>query len=104
MQKIGKHLSKMTGIRLEDRVLVREKHTKAQRALSAAERKINMKGAFRTGIKGAERIKNKRVLLIDDIYTTGATASECGAALKGAGAEKVYFLSLLTAPAGDKIR
>lgn len=104
MQKIGKHLSKMTGIRLEDCVLVREKHTKAQRALSAAERKINMKGAFRTGIKGAERIKNKRVLLIDDIYTTGATASECGAALKGAGAEKVYFLSLLTAPAGDKIR
>lgn len=99
MQKIGKHLSKMTGIRLEDRVLVREKHTRAQRAYRRRE-KNQHEGRLQNRHKRAERIKNKRVLLIDDIYTTGATASECGAALKGAGSRKkyIFFPCLLRRP------
>lgn len=104
MERIGRHLSGMTGIGLEAGALVRKRDTKAQRALSSVDRRDNMKEAFAAAESKTDKIKNKRVLLIDDIYTTGATAMECAQALKQAGAEKVYFLSLLTAPPGDKIR
>jgi competence protein ComFC len=57
--------------------------------LSAAERRANVSGAFEA--KG--RIRG-RVLLIDDVFTTGATMSSCAEALLRAGAEEVHALSL----------
>ena len=44
-----------------------------------------------------EKIKGKKIILLDDIFTTGATAFSCAKTLKEAGAEKIYLLTLLSA-------
>lgn len=94
-EKIAKHFAGMSKMKTIPDGLIRVKETDAQRALSSHERKENMKGAFSVNPKKLGDIKGRKVLLIDDIYTTGATARECGYALRQAGAEEVYFLSLL---------
>lgn len=93
-ERIAFHLSRQTGIPLADGVLLRVRNTRPQRALSAEERKNNMEGAFALSEKRAAAVKDKRVLLIDDIFTTGATAAACAEALRKGGAARVDFLAL----------
>jgi predicted amidophosphoribosyltransferase len=69
----------------------RKKATAPQAGLTSAQRRKNVEGAFE--IKRASA-KGMRVLLIDDVLTTGATASACARALKRAGASQVTFLAL----------
>lgn len=79
--------------------LVRHKKTAPQKTLDAAERRKNLTDAmgfeepkeFRTAC-----FKPKRVLIVDDIYTTGATAEACADILKGNGIERVYVLNIAT--------
>jgi ComF family protein len=68
------------------------KNVKPQFKLNREERIENIKGVFVSG-----RVPGRRILLIDDIYTTGATVSECSRVLKIAGAQKVYILTLARA-------
>lgn len=96
-EKIAKHFCKRSGIKMTPNALLRTKDTVAQRALSAFERQQNMRGVFSVNPKSRHCIEGKSVLLLDDIYTTGATAKECCQALRKGGASKVYFLSLLAA-------
>ena len=63
--------------------------TKDQVELSAAQRRANVAGAYRA----SEPLRGK-VLLIDDVFTTGATMSACAATLVRAGAKEVHALSL----------
>ena len=79
-------------IPLEREVLVRKKETKQQFDLPRELRFKNVRGAFK--IKDANKIKDKTILLLDDIYTTGSTVFECSKALREAGAKKVYVLTL----------
>lgn len=95
--KIARHLGDICGIEVSDDVLLRTKHTKAQRALSELERRENMSNAFQTNPKRSKLIQGKKILLLDDIYTTGATAKACATALRKSGAKEIYFLSLLEA-------
>ncbi len=76
-------------------VLIRRRWTKSQTALDRKTRLINIKNAF--GIKGSAKIKDKRILLVDDVYTTGATANECSRTLLNAGAGHVDVLTLARA-------
>ena len=88
-------LSRRTGINLSRGGLIRTRYTGTQTRLSRKERRENVRGAFRvTGRAGFER---KTLLLIDDVYTTGATVSECARALMKAGAERVDVLTLARA-------
>jgi len=73
----------------------RSKATADQAALTRAGRRRNVVGAFQTR-KGIE-IRGKRILLVDDVFTTGATASACALALKKAGAVSVTLLTLARA-------
>ena len=66
-------------------LLRRARKTKVQSLLSAQKREENLKGAFALE-EGAELMAGQRILLVDDIATTGATLRECGAVLEQAGA------------------
>jgi len=70
----------------------RTRATPAQAGLSNARRRENVAGAFR--VKKASEVAGRRVLLIDDVMTTGATASASALALKRAGAKRVTLLAL----------
>jgi ComF family protein len=73
--------------------LVRRKRATAPQAgLTSAQRRKNVQGAFE--VRKGQRLKGIRILLIDDVLTTGATASACARALKRAGAAQVTFLAL----------
>lgn len=77
---------------VSEKVLIRKKITKPQFKLSKKERFDNIKDSF--AVKKGAAVKNKNVLLIDDIVTTSATVSACANALKKAGAAKVNVLTL----------
>jgi len=70
----------------------RTRATAAQAGLSNAKRRENVAGAFR--VKKPRAVEGRRVLLIDDVMTTGATASACAVALKRGGASSVTLLAL----------
>jgi len=80
--------------RLETRALVRQKETTMLRSLNPEERRLALHGAFAVEPALQARIAGQSVLLIDDIYTTGATADACSKVLLDAGASAVYLLTL----------
>jgi ComF family protein len=82
--------------------LARTRDTDAQFGLSPRERRRNLLGAFRVvddSVFGQSVVRGREVLLVDDIMTTGATARECAAELKKAGAAKVWVATLARAQA-----
>lgn len=79
------------GLRHDEKALYRDRNTKSQVGLDATARFQNVRGAFR-GFP--EKIHGQRVLMVDDLYTTGATMSACAEALLKAGAEAVYGLTV----------
>ena len=74
-------------------LLQKERSTPNQARLNKSERMENLKGAF-----SAISETPKHVVLIDDVMTTGATASECAKTLKRAGASVVYLLTFASVP------
>lgn len=74
-------------------LLYRTRKTRKLRSLSPAERALELQGAFKVRSRYIERIRGARILLVDDIHTTGATANACTKALLDAGASEVFFLS-----------
>lgn len=82
-------IARMVGLPV-NKALVRQKMTKQQAKLDKKKRRLNVRGAF--VVKGD--VKGKRVLLIDDVYTTGESMREAGRVLKKAGAKSVWGLVL----------
>lgn len=80
---------------VETSILLRTRHSHSQVHLQFDERQANVKNAFET----TQDLSGKRVLLVDDVYTTGATLNECAQALRNAGAIDVFGLTLAM-PAG----
>lgn len=72
--------------------LLRHRNTLSQYQMSLKQRQLNIKGAFCCRDKSF--FQNKSILIIDDIFTTGATLSECSRILKDAGAKKIYTLTM----------
>ena len=85
-------LQRYLGINLKEDIIVREKITESQNKLDKEQRFANVKGAFR--VTDVKPLSGARVLLIDDIFTTGATASEASRILLRAGALEVKVLTL----------
>lgn len=94
---IGKYLGKVTDRKIIDDLLVRKKDTLPMRGLSPEERKRNIDGAISLNDKALNKYRKdvlkNRVLLIDDIYTTGSTAMECAKVLKSEGFKEIIFLA-----------
>lgn len=89
---LAEEVSKKFNFRIIKNKLVRTKYTTQQVKLSGKKRRKNLFGVF--GWVGKEEIKGKIVLLVDDVYTTGATLQECAKILKLAGAKEVWGLVL----------
>jgi ComF family protein len=88
------------GIRVLPKGLSRLRDTRPQTSLSLTQRKENVKGAFQVKAP-SEFIRGKTILLVDDVLTTGLTASECARVLKRAGAERVHVLTVARAVGTD---
>lgn len=84
---ISKELSKQIGIKEGSGLLKRVRNTEPQSLLAKNERSRNIKDAFK--VKNANKIKDKNILLVDDIFTTGSTIDECSRVLKASGAKRV---------------
>jgi ComF family protein len=88
---IAKGIAGKLKIPVSDGLLLRNRHTQSQTKLNFEQRKQNMEAAF--SIKKFDKIKEKNILLIDDVITTGATISECARELKNNGAGDIYAAS-----------
>jgi ComF family protein len=82
--------------------LVRQRDTASQVGLTRAERIENMRGAF--DVAGAERVRGREIIVVDDVMTTGTTLSECARVLKEAGAERVWAATVARAYEGADAR
>jgi len=91
---ISKALSREIKLPEKSKVIKRLKNTGSQSLLDKKDRRENIKGAF--AIADADLVRNKSIILVDDIMTTGATLEECGRVLKEAGAKKVTALVVAT--------
>lgn len=92
---IAEELARGKKIELWDGILVRVENVPPQTSLEAEERKRNVRGVFR--VKKSEKIKDRVVLLVDDVYTTGSTVKECSLELRKAGAREVRVITLAQA-------
>lgn len=88
---LAKEVGQSFGLEVGERLLRRVRATEAQSG-GRRERENNVKGAF--AVTRPDRVKDRRLLLIDDVFTTGATAGECARTLLAAGAEKVGVYTL----------
>ena len=88
---LAKAIAKAESIQFSP-LLIKTRNTLPQIMLSAKARNDNLRGAIKLNQKF--NIKDKVILLIDDVYTTGSTLNECSKALKQSGAAKVYCLTV----------
>ncbi|MGB9791653.1 MAG: ComF family protein [Thermacetogeniaceae bacterium] len=95
-------ISRCLGVPLAACALRRIRETPSQTTLKRESRLTNLRGAFAAG-EDAPRLEGKSVLLVDDVYTTGATVRECCDTLKGAGIESVYVVTLAAAVVRDVV-
>ncbi len=87
----AKALGRSTGIPVDKKLLLRVRNTTPQKDLNEHERKYNLKNAFQLR---ADIVKYNKILLADDIYTTGSTMDEASKTLLEAGATKIYFICI----------
>lgn len=91
---LAKELSKKLNIQFVANVLMREKQTKLQFELKKEERKKNVLDAFCLNSKFNNKLSGVKIILVDDITTTGSTLQECEKILKKSGVEKVLGVTL----------
>lgn len=89
---LGHLLGQNMQVPLISRNLIKIKKTKSQMELKAKEREENVRGAF--AVKNPKQVAGKKIFLVDDVYTTGATMAECAKVLREAGAKQVWGIAI----------
>ena len=87
-------LAKATNLDATPDLLIRKRRTRSQGGLRRQKRIENVSGAFKINKKYHETIKKKHILVVDDVFTTGATLLECTKMLKKGGAKEVSIVTL----------
>lgn len=102
-EELSKELSSFLKIPVLSNCLIKIKETPPQVELASEVRKENLKGVFFVNAK--EVIKNKKIILVDDVYTTGSTMEECARVLKETGAKQIIGIVVARAsPGQDKFQ
>jgi ComF family protein len=96
-ESIARGIARVVGKPVRPAVIRRTRWTETQTALGYADRQENVKGAFAVPRRKIGFLKGKRVLLVDDVVTTGATTRACAAALKAGGVAAVYVAAIALA-------
>lgn len=91
---LGRYLGKLSAAECRTDILYRVRSTAPMNRLGAKERKRNLDGAFSVSEEGRKFLSGKRVLLIDDIYTTGTTMEHCSQLIRACGASEIIAVSL----------
>jgi ComF family protein len=91
---LAQEVAKLLGVEVAENAMIRVRETAAQKKMTVAERLENLRGAFEVTPEGRATLKGKRVLLVDDVLTTGVTADECARILAKAKAKSVEVLTL----------
>ncbi len=91
LELIASDFARRRGLCYRPALLSKIRRTQKQHTLSAAERSLNLRGAFAAN----PAVAGKKILLVDDIFTTGSTVKECASVLISAGAAKVSVLTVL---------
>jgi ComF family protein len=99
---LAQELSRLRGVPWDATALVRVKRTPQQVGLTRDQRQYNMAAAFKVPEAGRARIEDRKIVLVDDVITTGATANACARVLKAAGAARVDVLAVAIVT-GDRI-
>ncbi len=100
---IAQKLAKETNLHYAPDILKRTRHTPVQGHLSAKDRYKNVSRAFAVDQKNPQHVTDKKIVLIDDVYTTGATVGECADILYAAGAARVDVLTVARVSKADNI-
>jgi len=91
---LASEVARLTGLRYEPLLLARTRATASQVGLSRGQRRRNVAGAFAVPPRYGGRVEGRRILLVDDVITTGSTVGACARALNRAGAARVDVLAL----------
>jgi ComF family protein len=91
---IAGHAARLAGVRHLPDLLERHRATPSQGELGASARRRNVAGAFRINPRLAGQVKGARIVLVDDVLTTGATVSACARVLRRGGAARIDVLTL----------
>jgi ComF family protein len=90
---IAKNISKkISALLFSNKILTKNSNTPPQSSLNRSERAKNVKQVY--SVNKHSNISSKRIILIDDIYTTGSTANECSRLLKNNGASEIIVVTL----------
>jgi ComF family protein len=98
-EEITKYLSDFFKIPYQFNNLIKIKKTQSQVELKREERERNIRGAFK--LKNPQLVRGKRIFLVDDVFTTGATMEEAARVLKTAGAREVWGIVVAREPLSD---
>ena len=89
---VAKEISRQAGIKYLSDALIKIKDTNVQSTLNKQKRLNNVKNAFK--VQKQDIIKGKKIIILDDIYTTGSTVNECSKVLKQAGAKEIFVITI----------
>ncbi len=93
-ERLAHCLSRETGLPVYNQALIRVKPTETQTAMTRTQRAENVRNAFTAHPKRAKVIADRRLVLVDDVFTTGATTNACARVLRRAGAAEVCVWTL----------
>jgi competence protein ComFC len=92
---LARRLSRLSGIELQTNRLIKVRDAQPQTTLSGENRRSNLKGAY--SVRHGRLLSGKTVILVDDVFTTGATMGECSRVLKEAGVQEVRAVTIAQA-------
>ncbi|SDY62155.1 ComF family protein [Tindallia californiensis] len=96
-ERLARHIARMVELECETNAMIRNRETEPMYRLNRLQRIQNMWNSITVRETERYRIRNQKILLVDDVYTTGATAQACIRSLKEAGAEGVTVITFALA-------